>query len=66
MPSFDNLVKDMKGSHLDPTKDTHWLLIHLFSARVDPIKYDGVLRLISFHFVAAQLQHKLKVKRPKS
>lgn len=65
MPSFDNLVKDMKGSHLDPTKHTDWLLIYLFSAKVDLITYNGGLRLNSFHFPAAQLQHKLKVKRQK-
>lgn len=65
VPSFDNLVTDMKGSHLDPTKDTNWLFIYLFSARVDLITYDGVLRLNSFHFLATQLRHKLKVKRQK-
>lgn len=65
VPSFDNLVKDMKGSHLDPTKVTDWLLIYVFSTRVDLITYDGVLRLNSFHFLPAQLQHKLKVKRQK-
>ena len=66
VPSFHNLLKDMKGSHLDPTKDTDWLLIYVFSARVDLITYDGWgLRVNSFHFLAAHLQHKLKVKRQK-
>lgn len=43
MPSFDNLLKDMKGSHLDPTKDTDGLLLIIIiivfsSARVDLVK----------------------------